>query len=79
MDDLTKRVASDRDVIAAGQRPIYHATTTLDGSAVDVRVRELPIIHVFVPDSSGVLDGARGIIARTLNVAPDAFDVMPDA
>ncbi len=78
MDELRRRIASDRWRIAAGERPRYHATTTYDGSAVDVRVRELPIIHLFVPDTADVLDGARGLIARTLGVAPASFDVTTD-
>jgi hypothetical protein len=42
---------------------------------VDVRIRELPIIHLFVPDYAGVSDGARILIARTLAVDPASFDV----
>jgi hypothetical protein len=52
--------------------------TSYDGAAVDVRIRELPIIHLFVPDESGVLDGARGLIARTLGVEPSTFVVEPE-
>jgi len=65
-------------MISACERPLYHATTSYDGCAVDVRVRELPTIHLFVPDSAGVLDGARGLIARTLGVSPTSFDVTTD-
>ena len=79
MNELRARVLQDRCVISAGGRPLYHATTTFDGAALDVRVRELPIIHLFVPDAAGVLEGARGLIARTLGVAPDSFDVTADA
>jgi hypothetical protein len=64
--------------IAAGNRPLYHATwtTTRDGAPiVDVMIRELPIIHLFVPDYARVSDGARILIARTLDVDPNAFDV----
>jgi hypothetical protein len=73
-------VARDRRLIAAGQRPTYHATWSIspDG-AVDVRVTELPVIHLFVPDRIGVAVGARLLIARTLGVPPDAFDVEVDA
>lgn len=78
MDQLRERIAGDRRLISAGERPLYHATTTYDGSAVDVRVRELPIIHLFVPDAADVLDGARGLIARTLGVPPASFDVTTD-
>jgi hypothetical protein len=78
MDELRERIAEDRRLIAAGGRPLYHVTTTWDGSAVDVRIRELPIIHLFVPDAAGVPDGARGLIARTLGVAAASFDVATD-
>jgi hypothetical protein len=76
----TEAVARDRRLIAAGQRPTYHATWSIspDG-AVDVRVAELPIIHLFVPDRIAVAVGARLLIARTLGVPPDAFDVQVDA
>jgi hypothetical protein len=47
---------------------------SIDGS-VDVTIRELPLIHVFVPDDAGVLAGARLLIARTLAVDPESFDV----
>jgi hypothetical protein len=75
MDELRERVARDRRLIAAGNRPVYHVTTTYDGAAVDVRVRELPIIHLFVPETEDALEGARGLIARTLDVSPETFDV----
>ena len=64
--------------IAAGNRPLYHATwtTSRDGPPiVNVMIRELPIIHLFVPDYARVSDGARILIARTLDVDPNAFDV----
>lgn len=74
---LRAAVGIDRRRIAAGARPMYHATwvTCLDGAA-DVTIRELPIVHLFVPDPSGVPDGARGLIARTLAVDPASFDVV---
>jgi len=78
MDQLRQRVDDDRRMIAEGGRPLYHATTTYDGSAFDVRIRELPIVHLFVPDASRVLDGARELVARTLGVAPANFDVTTD-
>ena len=56
MDELRERIAADRQMISTGERPLYHTTTSYDGSAVDVRVHELPIIHLFVPDTAGVLD-----------------------
>lgn len=72
-------VETDRRRIRAGERPVYHATwTTLADGAVDVTVSELPIIHLFVPDHGRIGDGARLLIARTLSVDPDAFDVVLD-
>jgi len=73
---LRATTARDRARIARGERPAYHATwsTSVDGSA-DVTVVELPLIHLFVPDAAGVAAGARLIIARALDVDPDAFDV----
>jgi hypothetical protein len=75
---LQATIANDRRRIAAGSRPLYHVTrtTTPDGSAVDVMIEELPIIHTFVPDNARVLDGARGLVARTLGVAATSFDVV---
>jgi len=43
---------------------------------MDVTIRELPIIHLFVPDHLGVPEGARGLIARTLGVDPASFDLV---
>ena len=68
-------IEAARRAIARGERPVFHVVTTFDGSAVDVRVLELPVVHVFVPDASGVLDGARSLIARTLDVDPSTFVV----
>lgn len=70
-------VAADRRRIADGTRPLYHALSapSVDGS-VDVTIRELPLIHLFVPDHAGVLDGARLIIARELAVDSSSFDVQ---
>ena len=68
-------VSEGRAAILRGERPVYHVTTTYDGAAVDVRIRELPIIHLFVPDATGVIAGARGLIAEALGVDPSAFDV----
>lgn len=81
MRELQRQISEDRRSIAIGERPIYHATwaTSLDGGAVDVEIQELPIIHLFVPDESGVLAGARALIARTLGVDPSSFDVQSDA
>ena len=39
--------------------------------------RELPLIHLFVPDEAGVLDGARELVAKTLDVPPSTFEVVP--
>ena len=77
--ELEHRVGEGRRRINAGERPVYHVITTFAGAAVDVRIRELPIIHVFVPDASGVITGARGLIAKTLGVAPSAFEVRADS
>ena len=77
---LRAAVAADRHRIAAGDRPTYHVlwAPANDGS-IDVTVRELPLIHQYVPDEASVLDGARFLIARTLDVEPTAFDVKPGA
>lgn len=77
MDELRRNTIAGRRLIARGGRPVYHVTTTYDGAAVDVRIRELPIIHLFVPDTDGARDGARLLIATTLGVDPDSFDVEP--
>ena len=79
--DARLRAAIDADQrrIATGDRPLYHAvwTTTPDGAPiVDVLIRELPIVHLFVPDYAGVSEGARLLIARTLAVEPASFDVV---
>jgi hypothetical protein len=73
---LRAGVAEARARIAAGERPAYHVVTapSSDGS-VDVTIQELPLIHLYVPDAAGVLDGARLLISRTLAVDPDAFDL----
>jgi hypothetical protein len=74
---LRTLVAADRRRIADGTRPLYHAlwAPSVDGS-VDITILELPLIHLFVPDEAGVIDGARLIIARALGVDQDAFDVV---
>jgi hypothetical protein len=78
-DRLRSQIRADRQRIARGDRPLYHATwaTSPDGTA-DVKIRELPIIHLFVPDPSGVPDGARGLIARTLAVDAASFDLVTE-
>jgi hypothetical protein len=73
MFEQERQVTASRALIAAGDRPVFHVVTSWDGTAVDVRVQELPLIHLFVPDSAGVADGARTLIARTLGVDPSAF------
>ena len=78
MDEQTERIVWDRRLIAAGRRPVYHVTTAYDGSAADVRIRELPLIHVFVPDADGVPVAARNLIARLLDVQPTSFDLTTD-
>jgi hypothetical protein len=79
VDALRDRIDRGRRLIAAGNRPLYHVTTTYDGAAVDVRVRELPIVHLFIPGTEDALEGARGLIARTLDVSPASFDVTAAA
>ena len=77
---LESTIAADRERIAAGGRPCYHVTWTtspFDGAA-DVRIVELPIVHLFVPGPGEVLEGARVLIARVLAVGVDAFDVTPE-
>ena len=71
-------IRAEKHRIEVGRRPMYHATwrTTPDGPpTVDVMVRELPLIHLFVPDYAEISDGARVLIARTLAVDPRSFDV----
>ncbi len=53
------------------------ASWTVGPDAVDVTILELPIVHLFVPDRAQVLDGARLLVARTLAVDPQSFDVVP--
>jgi len=77
-DRLHRRVRADRLRIARGERPLYHAAWTMVPEGADVRVRELPIIHLFVPDVSGVADGARGLIAGTLAVDAASFDLATE-
>ncbi len=74
--ELREAIAVEQKRMAHGERPRYHVTCApAAGGAVDVRVAELPIVHLFVPDAAGVLHGARVLIARTLGVDPMAFDV----
>ena len=70
-----RRVGEARAAIDRGERPAFHVVTSWDGAAVDVRIRELPLVHVFVPDEARILDGAREVIARTLGVDPGSFRV----
>ena len=75
---LRAAIRAEKRRIGRGGRPLYHATwrTTPDGPpTVDVMVKELPIIHLFVPDYTEISDGARVLIARTLRVDPSSFDV----
>ena len=75
-EQLRETVEADRQRIARGERPHYHAlvATSVDGS-IDVTVLELPLIHLFVPDEGAAIEGARLAIARALDVDPSAFDV----
>ena len=73
---LLAAIEGERRRLARGERPLYHVTwVAAAGGAVDVTIRELPIIHLFVPDSASVLDGARLLIARTLETDPASFEV----
>jgi len=72
---MRETIMRDRDRIARGERPAYTVTKTPATEALDVRITELPLVHIFVPDEAGVLDGARVLIARTLEVEPSAFDL----
>lgn len=72
-------VEEGRRRIARGDRPRYHATvTTSPDGAADVRVRELPLVHLFAPADDRVVDAARVLIARMLGVDPRSFDVEVD-
>jgi len=73
------RIRADQRRIAGGERPAYHVTWTTGADAVDVTIRELPLIHLFVPDPLGIPDGARGLIARTLGVDAASFDLVTEA
>ena len=75
---LLATIDADRRRIARGERPLYRALWVVGPDAVDITIVELPIIHLFVPDDGQVLDGARLLIARTLAVDPQSFDVVPD-
>ncbi len=73
---LPAAIEAERRRLARGERPLYHVTwVAAAGGAADVTIRELPIIHLFVPDSASVLDGARLLIARTLETDPASFEV----
>jgi len=70
-------IEADRRRIAAGERPRYHVTWTVTAwsGSVDVRIVELPLIHLFVPVPADVLDGARVLVARALDTDDRAFDL----
>jgi hypothetical protein len=74
---LRTAIETDRRRIAKGERPIYRVSWAVGPDAVDVSILELPIVHLFVPDHRHVLDGARLLIARTLAVDPQSFEVVP--
>ncbi len=80
-EELRRAIESGRQRVAHGERPMYHFTWTSSrgGEAVDVTIRELPLVHLFAPDDHRVADVARLIIARTLGVDQHAFDVVADA
>jgi hypothetical protein len=74
---LRRRIRADQRRISRGERPVYHVSWTLspDGT-LDVTIRELPIVHLFVPDHTGVPDGARGLIAQKLAVDETSFELV---
>ena len=72
---LRQSIQTDRRRVADGERPRYHAVCRLAPEGVDITVRELPIVHLFAPDDERLQDAARLLIARTLGVDPDAFDL----
>jgi hypothetical protein len=77
-EQLRRSTERDRERIERGERPLYHvewAASPFGG--VDVTILELPLIHLFVPDLSGVVEGARVLIARTLRVDAADFDMIP--
>jgi hypothetical protein len=52
---------------------VFDQQRAIRRSAVDVRIVELALVHVFVPETAQVLDGARVLIARTIGVDRTAF------
>jgi hypothetical protein len=73
---LRAAIERDRRRIEQGERPGYtvrSAPSTFGG--IDVTIEELPLVHLFVPDEAGIREGARALIARTLQVDPARFDV----
>lgn len=69
-------IQAEQRRLAIGERPLYHVRcTAAAGGAFDVTVRELPIVHLFVPDRDSALDGARFLIAQTLTTDPNTFDL----
>jgi hypothetical protein len=77
---LRATIEAGRRRVARGERPVYHVRwRSSEIGAVDITIEELPIIHLFVPDLSSVLDGARILIARTLMVDPTSVDVALQA
>ncbi len=84
MKELRDQVAEDQRRITRGERPVNHVTwtTSLDDGAVDLRIRELPIIHLFVLDESGVLQGrpqpdCEDPWGRTVHIRGRAGAVIP--
>ena len=74
---LRVAIRAGRRRIEAGKRPLYHVTwSTSPVGAADVSVSELPLIHVFAPDHARVSDAARLLIAQTLGVGPETFDLV---
>ena len=69
-------VEAEQQRLATGERRLYHVMcTAAAGGAFDVTVRELPTIHLFVPDRATALDGARLLIAQTLATDLNTIDL----
>jgi hypothetical protein len=72
MDASALRVG--RQMVARGERPLYHVRPCPDGLWV---IHEAPWLTLHAGSRSEALIGARSVIVAWLEVAPDAFDVEP--
>lgn len=75
---LSGQIVEARRRLSLGERLVFHVVIEHEGAAIDVRVRELSAVHLYVADLGGVLDGARGLIAKTLGVDPSSFTVVAE-